>query len=104
MHEEWIKEISLDDLEEKNREIAEIIGIENFIELCKYYGGATPIYFNKLSKILDTIRNKKILEEYNKYNVDKLGRKYNLSSERIRQIIRAEEMEKSQISLFDVKK
>lgn len=96
---DWIKEIKINDLDVKNKELAEIIGIENLIKLSEYYGG-TRIYVNKLEEVLKPIRDKKIMNEYNRYNVKDLAKKYNLAEESVRRIVRELGIE-GQISLFD---
>lgn len=98
--ERWMKEITLNDLDEKNREIAEIIGVENYLKLIEFYGG-TRVYFNKLEEVTKGIRDQKIKAEYNRYNIRELIVKYNLAEESIRRILRSEPAE-GQISLFDM--
>ncbi|MEA4986998.1 MAG: Mor transcription activator family protein, partial [Anaerovorax sp.] len=71
--ENWMKEIELDDLDEKNREIAELVGIDNFLKLIEFYGG-TRVYFNKMDEITKTIRDRKIKDEYNRYNIGALAK------------------------------
>ncbi len=85
MH-KWMKELSLNDLDEKNREIAKIIGIDNLLLLCEYFGG-TRIYINKLDHVTATLRNMKIKEEYNGYNSKEIVRKYNLTEIQIQRIL-----------------
>ena len=109
---DWIKEIEINDLDEKNKEFAEIVGVENFLKLCKHYGGGTAFYFNVLEEILKPIRNKKIVEEFDGYNIKYLAKRYRLTDERIKQIVKDEEIQKTakkntdmikknQISLWD---
>ena len=40
--------ISLDDLSDRQREIAEVIGIENYIKLSKRFGGEDSVYIQKI--------------------------------------------------------
>lgn len=84
---EWISELSLDMMSEVHRELAEIIGIENFLKLVMYTGG-TSIYIPKAEHILCTIRDKKIKEEYKGDNFKELSKKYGLTERWIREIIR----------------
>lgn len=97
--EEWTKEIDLNDLDVKNREIAEVIGIENLLKLAKSYGGES-LYINKFDEIVKVRRDKNIKMEYNRYNVKKLANKYNLTEKRIKQIVSELGME-NQISIFE---
>lgn len=97
--EDWTKEIEINDLDEKNKEIAEVIGIENLLKLSKTYGGES-LYINKYEEVIKNRRDKNIKNEYNRYNVKKLASKYNLTEKRIKQIVQDLGME-NQISLFD---
>ena len=83
-----MKEISLDELDEKNQEIAEVIGIEGMFKLLEYFGG-TRVYFNKIEEVTKGIRDKRIVNEYTGYNTKDLVQKYKLSEESIRRIVRA---------------
>ena len=83
---DWINELTLDDLDEKNKEVAKIIGIDNLLLLCEYFGG-TRIYINKLDNVTAILRNRKIKEEYNGYNLQQMVRKYNLSEIQIQRIL-----------------
>lgn len=96
---EWEKEIGLDDLDEKNRELAEAIGVEALIKLSKAYGGES-IYINKFDELIKARRDKNIMQEYNRYNVKKLALKYNLTEKRIGQIVKELGIE-NQISIWD---
>lgn len=82
-----MQEITLDDLDEKNREIAKIIGIDNLLLLCEYFGG-TRIYINKLEYVTAILRNRKIKEEYNGYNLQQIVRKYNLTENQVQRILK----------------
>jgi len=83
---EWMKELTLNELDEKNKEIAKIIGIDNLLLLCEYFGG-TRLYVNKLDHVTAVLRNKKIKEEYNGYNSQQMVRKYNLTENQIQRIL-----------------
>ena len=48
---ELIKDIDILDIPEKYRNIAEVIGLENYLELCNYAKG-DEIYFPKRESIL----------------------------------------------------
>lgn len=81
-----MKELTLNELDEKNKEIAKIIGIDNLLLLCEYFGG-TRLYVNKLDHVTAVLRNKKIKEEYNGYNSQQMVRKYNLTENQIQRIL-----------------
>ena len=84
---EWMKELTIDDLDEKNSEIAKLIGMDNFLLLCEYFGG-TRLYINKLDHVTSILRNRKIREEYNGYNLQQIVRQYNLTEIQIQRIIK----------------
>ena len=72
--------ISLDDLSDRQREIAEVIGIENYIKLSKRFGGEDSVYIQKYSEIIKSVRNKEIRKKYNDgHNISELAKIYNLS-------------------------
>lgn len=81
------------------REIAEQIGVGNFIKLSELIGGAT-IYIPKSESFLRPVRDSRIKQEFNGYNHTELAKKYNLSERWIREIC-GEGHAKGQCSLFD---
>ena len=54
----WLEEITLDDIDGQYRHIAEIIGVEQFIELIEKLGG-TSWYIPKKDRVLNEARKKK---------------------------------------------
>lgn len=79
--------ISLDDLSDRQREIAEVIGIENYIKLSKRFGGEDSVYIQKYSEIIKSVRNKEIRIKYNDgHNISELAKIYNLSERYIRKL------------------
>lgn len=78
--------ISLNDLTDKQREIAEVIGIDNYIKLSKRFGGEDSIYIQKYSEIIKSIRNTEIYTKYNGHNIPELAKIYNLSERYIRKL------------------
>ena len=73
--------INIDDLYGNQREIAEVIGIDNYIKLSKYFGGEDSLY-----------RNNEIRKLRKKgYSASKLAKMYNLSTRYIRMICKLKE-------------
>lgn len=99
MMEDWIKDLTLDMIPEPYDHIAQVIGIENFINLTKIVGGTT-MYVPKADNILKPVRDKKIKAEFNGYNHGQLARKYNLSERWIIEICGEGNIE-GQTSIFD---
>ena len=95
--ESWISELTLDMVPEPHRELAEIIGIENFIKLAKILGGKT-VYIPKADSFLRPARDINIKKEFNGYNQAELATKYNLSERWIMEICGHSE---GQLSLLD---
>jgi Mor family transcriptional regulator len=91
--------MELDDLDDKSKEIAELIGLDKFLKLSEVYGG-TRIYLNKMSEVIKSVRDKRIKKEYNRYNLKALAVKYDLTEERIKQIVR-EKNHENQLDLFE---
>ena len=61
--------VQLDDVPWDLQERVNIIGMENFLKVCRFYGGRSiyvPLYKNLLIKD----RNRKIVAEYNGKNLD----------------------------------
>ena len=80
-------QIRLEDLADTQREIAELIGIENYIKLSKRFGGDGGLYIQKFSEISKNARNREIRKKYNGYNISMLANMYNLSERQIRAIV-----------------
>jgi Mor family transcriptional regulator len=100
------QKIKLEDLYGIQKEIAELIGIDNYIKLSLHFGGDN-IYVQKYSEVIKVQRNNDIRQKFNGYNSDQLAREYNLSERYIRMIcadlietIRSRPLQ-GQMSLFD---
>ena len=98
--------IRLEDLYGTQREIAELIGVENYIKLSVHFGGDN-IYIQKYSEVIKVQRNNDIRKRFNGYNSDQLAREYNLSERYIRMIcadlidVMRSRPPEGQMSLFD---
>ena len=100
------KQIKIEDLYGIQKEIAELIGIDNYIKLSLHFGGDN-IYVQKYSEVIKVQRNNDIRQKFKGYNSDQLAREYNLSERYIRMIcadlietIRSRPPQ-GQMSLFD---
>lgn len=78
--------ISLEDLIDSQREIADLIGLDNYIKLVRYYGGDSP-YIQTQSKLIKSSRNSKIREAADGYNVKELARQHGLSVRHLYNIV-----------------
>jgi len=78
--------IALEDLSEFQRDIADLIGLENYIKLAKRYGG-DDIYIQKYSELLRPNRDREIMDKFNGYNYSELAAEYNLSTRTIYNLV-----------------
>ena len=94
--------IGLDDLFGNQRDIAEIIGVDNFIKLTKTFGGDS-IYIQKYSEVCNIQRNAEIRSKFNGYNFKELAHEYDLTERRVRQLCSdlISQRRPYQLSLFD---
>lgn len=101
---EW--DIRVEDLTDKQREVADLIGFDNYLKLIQYYAADT-IYIPKPDNFERIRRNQKIVDEFDGSNTTELARRYHLTPVTIRRIV--DEKRKSlvlaplegQISMFD---
>lgn len=79
--------LELDDLREEQKQIAEVIGVENYLKLTREFGGTT-IYIAKAEEIVKrNERDAKIREEFDGSNYAQLAVKYGLTEVWIRNIV-----------------
>ncbi|MBS5787814.1 MAG: transcriptional regulator [Clostridioides difficile] len=79
--------IKLNDVPENFHALVEVIGIEKFLGISKFYGGMNmyiPIY----SSLIREARNREIIEKYNGVNTNELAIKYGISAISVRRIIK----------------
>lgn len=95
-----VSETTLEDIADSYRPVAEIIGIQKFMELCEYAMG-DELYFPKAESVIAPARNRRIKKEWNGYNAKELAEKYNLTTKQIGNILKGEPVV-GQISLFDI--
>ncbi len=79
--------LTLNDLREEQRQIAETIGVDAYLELTKVFGGTT-IYIAKAEDIVKRAdRDRRIREEFDGSNYAQLAVKYGLTEVWIRNIV-----------------
>jgi Mor family transcriptional regulator len=71
-------DVTLDDLLDSQKELAELIGLDNYIKLVHYYGGGSA-YFQAPSKLIKPARNRAIIEAADGYNAKELARQHGIS-------------------------
>lgn len=80
------QKIRLSELPPNQKELAEIIGLDNYIALTKRFGGS-DMYIAKYSELIKDPRNEEIREKFDGYNSSELARTYNLSERYIRGLV-----------------
>ncbi len=104
---EVIQKIKIEDLDEEQKQLAELIGIDKYKILLQTYGGMS-IYIPKPDSFAATIRNEQIKQEFNGSNFKELSRKYGLTEVWVRNIVsdKVKELKAKpidgQINLFDL--
>ncbi len=89
--------VQYEDLDENDQDIADCIGLENFKNLVRTFGGS-KINIKVPKNIALDYRNKQICSEFNGGNYKQLARKYNLSETSVYRIIRDHYKNKSKVS------
>lgn len=84
-----LEKLTLDDLDEDQRELAECIGIEAYRKLLKNYAGS-PVNVRMPKRITIPVRNKEIRGKFDGYNYRKLAQEYDLAEVTIRKIVSPE--------------
>lgn len=95
---ELLKELRQEDLTETVQMIAKIIGKEKLLEL-SYYVNGTEIYIPPPDTLLKNPRNRKLREEYNGYNAKELAKKYDLTEDYVKKLMRT--FDPKQMSIFE---
>lgn len=80
-----LDQIEVRNLDEDQRELAELIGIETYRRLVKTYGG-TSVYIPKAESLEKAIRDKLIKEEFDGSNYRELAKRYGLTEAWVRSI------------------
>lgn len=81
-------EIKKEDVSEILRPMVEIVGMEDFIEIVKVYGGDT-LYIPTYKSLKIQERNRKINMAYDGFNAKELSQVYELSVSQIHRIARS---------------
>lgn len=83
---EFLKNLTYNDLDEDDQQLADTIGLEGFKKFIDTYGG-THYNVKRPETICIEIRNKQIRKEFNGGNHKKLAVKYGLSESSIYRIV-----------------
>lgn len=85
---EVVMEIKMEDIPDNMIAMVEIIGMEEFIELSKLYGGDI-LYIPSYRSLKRQSRNRQINMEYDGFNARELSQTYDLSVGQIHRITRS---------------
>jgi Mor family transcriptional regulator len=102
-----LDKVQLENLDEEQKTLAELVGIEGFRNLVRTFNG-TSIYIPKVESIEKTVRDEAIRDEFDGSNYRELALKYGLTEVWIRNIVldKAKEIKarpvEGQISMFDL--
>lgn len=80
------KLVSLDQLRDDQKELAEIIGLEAYKNLIKHYGG-NQLYIQQVDSVLKDVRDRELNEKFDGTNYRKLSQEYGISEMTIRDIV-----------------
>ncbi len=94
-----LENVRLEDLEEEQRDVAGLIGLDNYKKLMAEYGGVS-IYIPKVDRLERLERNDRIKAEFDGYNFRELAVKYGLTEVSIRSIV-SEEVRKTRARPMD---
>lgn len=81
-----LDEVQLENLDEEQKTLAELIGLEGFKNLVRAFNG-TSIYVPKIESLEKAVRDERIKEEFNGGNYRELALKYGLTETWIRNIV-----------------
>ena len=84
---EILRNVDVSDIPETYQPVVSLIGLDNFLKMCNYAMG-DELYFPMQESILRNARNRLIIQEYNGNNLSELSRKYGLTRNYIRNIVK----------------
>lgn len=79
--------ITMEDLQEQHRMVAEVIGLDNMILLSEMFGGAA-IYIPQKRELLKNHIYRVVSEEFDGTNIKKLAAKYDVSEATVYRIVK----------------
>lgn len=80
-------ELTLDDLPDSQREIAEVIGIDNLLKLSDNFAG-NPLYINQRKELEKEMVYRRIFKEFDGGNVMELTQRYGVSKTTVYKIVK----------------
>lgn len=80
-------EIYKEDVPVSLHNLIDIIGMDKFVEVARFYGGAN-LYIPMYKNLMIYDRNRKIVKEYNGKNGEIIRKKYDLSYAQMRHLLK----------------
>lgn len=87
MEKEDTYKLTLDDLPDSQREIAEVIGIDNLLKLSDNFAG-NPLYINQRKELEKEMVYRRIFKEFDGGNVTELTQRYGVSRATVYKIVK----------------
>lgn len=84
---EILESLTVDDLQEQHRGIAEAVGVKGLISLTNTFGGSS-IYIPQKRELVKNRVYQKILQEYDGTNIKELAVRYNVCESTVYNIVR----------------
>lgn len=86
-NDELLNHVDVSDIPETYQPVVSLIGLDNFLKLCRYAVG-DELYFPMQDSVLRNTRKRLIIQEYNGCNLSELSHKYDLTPSCIRNIVK----------------
>ena len=80
-------EVTKEDIPYDLHTMVDIVGMDNFIEISKMYGGSN-VYIPVYKKVIMGKRNRQIIREFNGKNLAGLRLKYGMSNQQLKSLLR----------------
>lgn len=87
IYEMLLEYVQESDVPEPYQPVVRLIGLDNFLAMCRYAAG-DEIYFPMQKSILRNTRKRLIVQEYDGYNMAELSQKYNLTQGMVKNIVK----------------
>lgn len=99
---ELLDRVQMDNLDEEQKVLAELIGLEAFKNLVRAFNG-TSIYIPKIESLEKAVRDELIKEEFDGGNYKELALKYGLTERWVRLILygKYDDSIEGQMNIFD---
>lgn len=84
-----LRVVTVDDVPDESRELVEVIGLDVFLEICRFAGGE-HLYIPKIESVERAGRNREIRSRFDGRNYKQLARMFRMTERQVRKIINGE--------------